>query len=112
MASDLSMKNLDLAYFSAFAPDSVLSNTSTDVNSDPYSAMNALTSLCVPIKSSLMVHEKIRDVYNAIFGVPAKRQGQEPILFGRNECEPIAYESSGGNSESPQFFHYGQSHVT
>jgi len=28
-------KNLDLAYFSAFASDSVLSHNSTDVDSDP-----------------------------------------------------------------------------
>jgi len=99
-------ENLDLAYFTAFASDSVLSDTSTDVDSDPWSAMNALTSLHAPIKSSLVGREKIRDAYNALFEVPTKWEWQKPILFGRIESELIAYESLGGNSESPQFFHY------
>jgi len=38
-------KELDLAYFSIFASDFVPSDTSTDVNDDPWSAINALTSL-------------------------------------------------------------------
>jgi len=38
-------EDLDLAYFSTFALDSVRSDTSTDVDSDPWSTMNALTSL-------------------------------------------------------------------
>ena len=75
-------EDLDLAYFSAFASDSVPSDTSTDVNSDSWSAMNALTSLCAPMKSSLLVHEKVRDAHNAFFEVPAKQRGQKPILFG------------------------------
>jgi len=70
--------------------------------------MNVLTSLCVPIKSSLLVCEKIISAYNALFEVPAKRKGQKPILFGRIETEPVACESSGDNSGSLQFFHYGQ----
>ena len=37
--------------------DSVPSNTSTDVDSDPWSAMDALTSLSALIKSSLMVRK-------------------------------------------------------
>ena len=47
-------ENLDLAYFSTFASDSVPSDTSTDVENDPWSVKNTLTSLCAPIKSSLM----------------------------------------------------------
>jgi len=43
--NSLSIKKLDLAYFSAFASDSVPLDTNTDVDSDPWSAMNALTSL-------------------------------------------------------------------
>jgi len=68
-------KNLDLAYFFAFASDSVPSNTSTDIDTDPWSTMNVLTSLRAPIKSSLMVHEKIGDAHNALFEVPARREG-------------------------------------
>ena len=55
-----------------------------------------------------MVREMIRDAREALFEVPTKREGQKPIVFGRVETEPIACESSGDNSESPQFFHYGQ----
>ena len=38
-------EDLNLAYFSVFASDSVPSDISTEVDSDPLSAMNALTSL-------------------------------------------------------------------
>jgi len=93
-------ENLDLAYFSAFASDSVPLDTSIDVDSDPSSAINTLTSLHAPVKSFLMVREKIRDVHNALFKVSTKQKDQKPILFGRIESEPKAYESSGGNSES------------
>ena len=55
-----------------------------------------------------MVHEKTDDARQASFEVPTKRKDQKPILFGRIESEPIAYESLGGGYESPQFFHYGQ----
>ena len=68
--------------------------------------MNDLISLHAPIKSSLLVHEKIRDAHNVLFEVP--RKSYKPILYGWIETEPMACESSGGNSESPQFFHYGQ----
>ena len=64
---------LDFAYFSAFASDSVPSDTSTDIDSELWSAMNAqLISLCASIKSSFMVRKKIRDAHNALFEVPAK----------------------------------------
>ena len=96
-----------MAYFSALASDSVPSDTSIDIDIDPWSAMNVLTSLRAPIKSSLMVHEKIGDAHNALCEVPAKGKGQKPILFERIESEPITCESSGGGSESPQIFHYG-----
>ena len=64
--------DLDLAYFSAFASDSVSSGSSTDMNSDPWSAMNALTSLYAPIKSSLLVCEKIGSTRDALFEVPTR----------------------------------------
>jgi len=90
-----------LAYFSVFASNSVPSDTSTDVDSDLWLALNVLRSLCALIKSFLMVHEKIGDAREAFFEVPAKRNSQKSILFGRAMTEPIASESSGGNSESP-----------
>ena len=80
-------ENLDLAYFSVFASDSVLSDTSTDGDSDPWSAMHALTSLHAPMKSSLMVREKIGDACKALFEVPTKWEGQKPILFGQIETQ-------------------------
>jgi len=102
-------KNLNLAYFSAFTSDSIPSNTSTNIGSNPWSAMNALTSLHASIKSSFMVHKKFKDACKAFFEAPVKRKGgQKPILFERIESEPIACENSRGGSESPQFFHYGQ----
>ena len=75
-------EDLDLAYFSAFASDSVLSDASIGVGSDPWSAMNALTSLRELIKASLLVRKKIGDAHNALFEVPIKRKGQKLILFG------------------------------
>ena len=93
-------KGLDLAYFSIFASNSVLSDTNTNMDSDPWSAMNALTSLRAPIKSSLLVHKKIRGAHNDLFKLSAKRKGQKPILFGQIETEPVACESSRGNSKS------------
>ena len=68
--------------------------------------MNALTSLHAPTKSCLLVCEKIRSAHDALFEVLARRKGQKPILFGRTKTEPVSCESSGGNSESLQFFHY------
>jgi len=56
--------------------------------------------LHAPIKSSLMVREKIGDARKAFFEVPAKRKGQKPILFRKIESELIAFESSGGGFES------------
>ena len=53
-------EDLNLAYFSVFASDSIPSDISTDVDSDPWSAMNALTSLYAPTKSSLMVREELK----------------------------------------------------
>jgi len=51
-------KNLDLAYFFVFASDSVPSDTSNDIDSVPWSTMDALILLYAPIKSSLMVQKR------------------------------------------------------
>ena len=69
-------EDLDLAYFSMFASDSVLSDINTDMDSDPWSAINTLTSLRAPIKSSLLIREKIGGTHNVFFEVPAKRRGK------------------------------------
>jgi len=83
-----------LAYFSAFTSDSVPLDTNTNVDSGPWSAMNALTSLRALIKSSFMGREKIGDAYNALFEVPAKREGQKPILFERIEGVILSLNNS------------------
>jgi len=83
-------EDLDLAYFSAFALNFVPLDTSTDMDNNPWSAMNALTSLHAPTKSSLLACEKIGSTHDALFEVPAKQKGKKPILFGQIETEPIA----------------------
>ena len=90
-----------MAYPSALASDFVLSYTSTDVNSDPLSAIDALTSLHAPVKSQFMVHEKTSDVQGSFFEVPTKHKGQKPILFGRIESKQMTHESSEDDFESP-----------
>ena len=77
-------EELDLAYFSVFASDSVPSDTSTDVDDDPWSAIGALTSLDVPVRSSLMVYQGVSKAQGSLFKVPARRKGQRPILFKKN----------------------------
>jgi len=52
-------EDFGLAYFSVFALDSVPPDISTDVDIDPWSAMNTLTLLCAPTKSSLLVCKKV-----------------------------------------------------
>ena len=102
-------ENLYLAFLSVLASDSVLSDTSTDVDNDPLSAIDALTSLNTPVTSSLMLDEKISEAQGAFFEVPAKHKGQKLILFGRFEFEPITRKRSEDKDESPQFSHYGPS---
>ena len=68
-------ENLGLAYLSVLASNSVPSNTSTDVDSDPLSAIDALTSLHALVRSTLMVHEKASYMRGAFFEVPSKHKG-------------------------------------
>jgi len=89
-----------------FASDSVLSDTSTDVDDDPWSAIDALTSLHVPVRSSLTVYQDVNDVQGSLFMVPARRKGQRSILFGRVESKSMTHEDSESDDESPQFSHY------
>jgi len=99
-------KELDLAYFSIFASDFVPSDTSTDVDDDPWSAIDALTSLHVPVRSSFMAYQSISDEQGSFFEIPARSKGQKPILLGRVESKPIIREDSKSETELPQFSHY------
>ena len=90
-----------------FASDSVPSDTSTDVDDDLWSAMDALTSLHVPVKSSFGTYRDAGNTQESIFMVPARRKGQKPILFGRIESEPMTCAESESEKEPPQFGHYG-----
>jgi len=78
-------EDLELVYFPTFAFDFVPSDTSTDVDSNKWLAVDALTLLHAPIKLSFMVCKKTSDAQGAFFEVPAKRKGKKPILFGRIE---------------------------
>jgi len=55
-------EELDLAYLSVFASDFVSSDTSTEVGDDPWLAIDALTSLHVPVRSSLIAYQGISDM--------------------------------------------------
>jgi len=55
-------EELDLAYFSVFASNSVPSDTSTDVGNDPWSAIDTLTLLQVPVRSSLTAYQGVSDM--------------------------------------------------
>ena len=59
-------EELNLAYFSVFAFDSVPSDTSTEVDNDPWSAMDDLTSLHVPMKSSLKTYQDVGDAQESV----------------------------------------------
>ena len=96
-------EELDLAYFSVFTSDSVPSNTSTDVDDDPWSAINALTSLLVPVRLSLTIYQNVSDVQESFFEVPARYKDQKLILFGKIESKPITYEDSESETELSQF---------
>ena len=50
-------EKLDLAYFSVFASDVVPSDTSTDIGDNPWSAIDALTSLPVSVRTTFKIAE-------------------------------------------------------
>jgi len=99
-------EDLDLAYLSVFASDSVPSDTSTDVSGDPWSAIDALTSLHVPVRSSLTMYQGISYVQASLFKVLARLKGQKLILLERVESKSITYEDSESENEPPQSSHY------
>ena len=99
-------EELDLAYFSVFASDSVSSDTSTDIGDDPWSAIDALTSLHVPVRSSFLVYQGVSDAQGSLFKVSVRCKGQRPILFGRVESKSMTYEDSERETEPLQLSHY------
>ena len=68
-------EELDLAYFFVFASDSVSSDTSTDVDDDPWSPIDALTSLHAPVRSSLTACQNVSDVQGTFLEIPARHKG-------------------------------------
>jgi len=60
-----------------FASDSVPSDTSTEVGDDPWSAIDALTSLHVPMRSSLTVYQGVSKAQESLFKVPARRKAKD-----------------------------------
>jgi len=82
------------------------SDTSTTIDDDPWSAIDALTSLHVPVRSSLTVYQSISDAQGSFFEDQVRRKGQKLILFGRVESKPTTYENSKSETEPPQFSHY------
>jgi len=94
-------EELNLSYFSMFASDSVPSYTSTEVDNDPWSAMDALTLLYVPLNSSLKTYQDVGDAQESVFMVPARRKDQQPIFFGRIKSELMSREDSESKNESP-----------
>jgi len=95
-----------LTYFSALTSDSMPLDTSTKVDNVPWSAMDALTSMHVPIKSSLETYQDVGDAQESVFMVPARRKGQKPILFRQIKSELMSHEGSESENEHPQFAHY------
>jgi len=99
-------EELNLAYFSVFTSDSVPSDTNTEVDNDPWSVMDTLTSLHVRMKSSLKTYQDVGDAQESVFMVPARRKDQKPILLGRIKFELMSREDSESENEFPQFSHY------
>ena len=99
-------EEFDLAYFSVFDSDFVLSDTSIDIGDDPWSAIVALTSLHVLKRSSLTAYQGVNEAQGSLFKVPARRKSQKSILFGRIESESMTREDSESENELPQFSHY------
>jgi len=77
-----------------FASDFVPSDTSTYIDDDPWSAINALISLHVPVRPSLTVYQSVSDAHESFFEVPTRQKGQKLILFEKIEYKPTTYEDS------------------
>jgi len=67
-------EELDLTYFSVFASAFVPSDTSTDVDDDLWLAIDALTSLHAPVRSSLTAYQSVSDAQGSFFEVLVRRR--------------------------------------
>jgi len=72
-----------------FASDSVPSDTSTDIDDDPWSAIDALTLLQAPMKSSLMVREILAMCKNLSLRSQRNIKVKNQSFFGRIEPEQV-----------------------
>ena len=77
-----------------------------DVSSDPWSVMNALTLLCAPIKSSLLLREKLGGAHDALLKYQPSERVKSRFYSGGSKLSPQRVKARG-DSESPQLFHYG-----
>ena len=50
--------------------------------------------------------QDVSDAQESLFMVPAKREGQRPILFERVESKSMTRKDSESENEPPQFSHY------
>ena len=87
-------EELDLAYFYVFASNSVPSDTSTEVDDDPSSAIDALTLLYAPVRSSLVAYQSLSDAQGSFFEVLVSHKGQKSIFFRKVESKPMTCEDS------------------
>lgn len=74
-------ENLFFAYLSSVATGSMPLDISTDVVS--LSDFEALTTIHVPIQSSMMLGSNISNADRTVFKVLASHADQNPIFFGR-----------------------------
>ena len=89
-----------------YASDSVPSDTSTDVGDNPWSVIDALTSLRVPVRSSLMVYQGVNDAQGSLFKVPSRHKDQKLILFEKVEFKPMTCKDSESETELSLFSQY------
>jgi len=94
-------EKLDLAYLYVFASDFVSSDTSTDIGDDPWSAIDALTSFHVPVRSSLTVYQDVSDAEGSLFMVPARRKAKDQSFWKKVESKLMTREDSESDDESP-----------
>jgi len=82
------------------------SDTSTELGDGPWSAIDALTSLHAPVRSSLMAYQSVSKAQGSFFEVLARCKGQKLILFGRVKSKPMTCEDSESETELPPFSYY------
>jgi len=76
-------EKLDLACFSVFASDSVPSDTSIEMDDDLWSAIDALTSLHVPVKSSFETYQDAGDAQESVFMVQQNEKAKNQFFSDR-----------------------------